>query len=95
MGPANYNFSSMNVPIPAPWDDYNGMLPEGVYASRPTYEAVMRKLVRESGRNIEFVVGSVVGINPSKQDRTRVDSVTVKLADESEVKYDCSLFIGS
>ena len=85
----------MNVPIPAPWDDYNGMLPEGVYASRPTYEAVMRKLVRESGRNIEYVVGSVVSINPSANDRSRVDSVTVKFSDDSETTYDCSLFIGS
>ncbi len=68
--------------------------------SRPLYETLLRKNVRERCKNVRFVPGVVTGINPVENDRSRIGSVDVKMKDEGGVvqgiqSIETVLFVGT
>ncbi len=60
--------------------------------SRALYETLLRKNVRERCKNVRFVPGVVTGINPAKNDRSRIGSVDVKMKDEGGVVQEVQSF---
>ena len=94
VGPADYNMTTDNYKTPAPWTEYDGLIPDSVFVSRRVYETVLRRLVRRTCPTIQFVNGSVTGINRSESNPSQIESVSVKLADQTEVTFESALFVG-
>lgn len=68
--------------------------------SRALYENLLRKNVRERCKNVRFIPGVVTGLNPAKNDRSRIGSVDVKMKDEGGVvqgvqSIEAVLFVGT
>lgn len=47
--------------------------PETIYLSRPTFETLLRRLVKASRRNVQFVTGTVVSLRPEDQALAKLD----------------------
>ncbi len=68
-----------------PFVPQTGTPSDNMHISRPLYETLLRKNVRERCKNVRFVPGVVTGLNPAKNDRSRIGSVDVKMKGESGV----------
>ncbi|KZS95632.1 hypothetical protein SISNIDRAFT_483856 [Sistotremastrum niveocremeum HHB9708] len=87
----------------APYDFYDGKLPNFLSLSRPAYETLLRKLVRKNCDNVEFVIGTVTGMDidvdgPSQGlegagTGHRVQSVTIRSKDGVETTEPALLLI--
>lgn len=88
----------------APYDFYNGKLPNFLSLSRPAYETLLRKLVRKNCDNVEFVIGTVTGMDVDVDGPSqglegagtghRVQSVTIRSKDGVESTEPALLLIG-
>ncbi len=70
-------------------------LPETHYSSRPVLESLLRRNVVNTCKNVSFLSGSVIGINPYSNDHTRISSATIKLlGDDEPQKLDAVVVVG-
>ncbi|KZS95627.1 hypothetical protein SISNIDRAFT_408595 [Sistotremastrum niveocremeum HHB9708] len=86
-GDVKFHFNGK--PMKAPLEFYKGNLPKLLSVARPSYETLLRKFVRKECENVEFIVGTVTGINsdPSHQADgfgRRVRSVNIRSKDGVE-----------
>lgn len=76
----------------APWDEYDGKLPELLSATRRNLEPLFRKLIAESCTNVEFVNGTVVSFVTGADGS--ISEVAARVEDGSTVSYPCALVAG-
>ncbi|KAG8945043.1 hypothetical protein FRC03_001829 [Tulasnella sp. 419] len=72
--PTEYNTHVSGIRIPSPENPE-----ETVYISRAAYETVLRQLTVSACPNIKFLNGTVVGVNASSFDDTKIGSVSVRM----------------
>ncbi|KAK0501776.1 hypothetical protein EDD18DRAFT_1144312 [Armillaria luteobubalina] len=79
VGPADYPFSMWGRWSKKPYDQYNGILPVTMTASRRGFETLLRRLVL-SGRhkNIRQVIGTVTGVSRSTSNPEYLDRVIIR-----------------
>ncbi|KAK0215033.1 hypothetical protein IW262DRAFT_1300269 [Armillaria fumosa] len=79
VGPADYPFSIWGRWSKKPYDQYNGILPPTMTASRRGFETLLRRLVL-GGRhkNIRQVIGTVTGVSRSASNPDYLDRVTIR-----------------
>ncbi|KAG7444011.1 uncharacterized protein BT62DRAFT_934602 [Guyanagaster necrorhizus] len=79
VGSADYPVSTWGRWSKKPYDQYNGVLPDTVFASRPGFETLLRRLVL-GGRykNIRQVIGTVTGVSRNASNPEYLDRVTIR-----------------
>ncbi|KZT32113.1 hypothetical protein SISSUDRAFT_584852 [Sistotremastrum suecicum HHB10207 ss-3] len=87
--PADVNFHYNGIPLKVPLKFYRGDLPKMLSVARPSYETLLRKFVRNECHNVEFVAGTVTGINLDASHQVaglsqRVQSVNIRSEDGIE-----------
>lgn len=103
VGPCDMNAYIGGRILRAPYKAYKGILPRFIAISRPAYETLVRKLVNKYCDNVEFVNGTVTGIQidvdgPSQGLEgagvgDRIQSVTIKTKDGLETKEPTLLLV--
>ncbi|KZT32360.1 hypothetical protein SISSUDRAFT_1066988 [Sistotremastrum suecicum HHB10207 ss-3] len=86
---ADVKFHFNGRPMKAPLGFYKANLPKLLSVARPSYETLLRKFVRKECDNVEFVVGTVTGINLDASHQAvghgrRVQSVNIRSKDGVE-----------
>ncbi|KAG8880664.1 hypothetical protein FRB97_000618 [Tulasnella sp. 331] len=77
--PADWKFTPSGIPFPVPYEEYNEeTMPKALFFTRPGFETLLRKLVVKHCPQVKFIHGTVDGINPSSNDRTILESVTIQ-----------------
>ncbi|PBK68974.1 hypothetical protein ARMSODRAFT_1038412 [Armillaria solidipes] len=79
IGPADHVVSTWGRWSKKPYDQYNGVLPDSMTASRRGFETLLRRLVLGGGhKNIRQVIGTVTGISRSASNPEYLDRVTIR-----------------
>ena len=89
----NIHITSGSLRDPKPEDFPSGKCPESFYATRETYEKTLRCLLRKRP-NVQWMAGTVVGIKSAPNDFERVEVVTIRKHDLTNVDVAASLVIG-
>ncbi|KZT32412.1 hypothetical protein SISSUDRAFT_1028503 [Sistotremastrum suecicum HHB10207 ss-3] len=99
--PCNLQFHPSGKHVRSPVDFYNGTLPKFLAITRHGYETLLRNLLKLTCPNVEFVVGTVTGLNVGRhpdRDSTQhiIESVTIrsqeglKITEPAAVVVDCT-----
>ena len=67
---------------------------EEFYVTRETYERILRGFVLGSSTRIRWITGTATGISLSRDDRDRVDCVSIRTRSGDEITVPAALVIG-
>ncbi|SJL13855.1 uncharacterized protein ARMOST_17304 [Armillaria ostoyae] len=95
IGPADHVVSTWGRWSKKPYDQYNGVLPDSMTASRRGFETLLRRLVLGGGhKNIRQVIGTVTGISRSASNPEYLDRVTIRTTAGTR-EIDAALVVGA
>ncbi|PBK99980.1 hypothetical protein ARMGADRAFT_525668 [Armillaria gallica] len=79
ISPADHVVSTWGRWSKKPYDQYNGVLPDSLTASRRGFETLLRRLVLGGcHKNIRQVIGTVTGVSRSASSPEYIDRVTIR-----------------
>ena len=65
-----------------------------MFVSRDAYERILRRLVLSSSDRIQWITGTATGVRVASIDPSKLESVTVRLTDNTEEEIPAALVIG-
>ncbi|KAJ7176567.1 hypothetical protein C8R46DRAFT_1213157 [Mycena filopes] len=78
---ANHRYTLTGVLFRVPFHAFKSALPKTMYLTRSGFETLLRRLVLNPGSypNIEYLTGTVTGVNPDPENHSRLSKVIVRV----------------